>query len=140
MSTTRRDLSKLESLARVLIPGTEKMPPVDRIAGFQDLLARAVKAAALTEAEVGAVLDAIPEKLDWETAKALSKAKTALFETAATLASGAYLLAPEVLAALRFPTERRFPAGPMDFADEYETGIVEPVIAHGQRWVDPRKR
>lgn len=140
MSTTQRDLSKLQTLARVLIPGTQRMPSVDRIAGFQDLIARAVKAAALTEAEIGAVLEAIPEKLDWESARAFSKEKPALFETASTLASGAYLLAPEVLAALRFPTERRFPAGPMDFADEYETGIVEPVIAHGQRWVDPRKR
>lgn len=139
MSTTQRDLSKLKTLAQVLIPGTEKMPSVDRIAGFDALLIKAVKATALTEAEIGAVLDAIPATLDWETAKAFSKAQPALFETASTLASGAYLLAPEVLAALNFPTERRFPAGPMDFADEYETGIVEPVIAHGQRWVDPRK-
>lgn len=139
MSTTSRDLSKLAALARVLIPGTDKMPSVDQIAGFDALLVRAVKATALTDAEVGAVLDAIPAKLDWDTAKAFSKAQPALFETASTLASGAYLLAPEVLAALNFPTERRFPAGPMDFADEYETGIVEPVIAHGQRWVDPRK-
>ncbi len=138
MSTTSRDLSKLRTLARVLIPGTDKMPSVDQIADFDALLVRAVKATALTDAEIGAVLDAIPVSLDWDSAKAFSKAAPALFETASTLASGAYLLAPEVLAALRFPTERRFPAGPMDFADEYETGIVEPVIAHGQRWVDPR--
>jgi Arc/MetJ family transcription regulator len=140
MSTTQRDLNKLQALARVLIPGTDKMPAVDQIAGFDALLARAVKATALTDTELGAVLDALPASLDWDAAKALAKAQPALFETASTLASGAYLLAPEVLAALRFPTERRFPAGPMDFADEYETGIVDPVIAHGQRWVDPRKR
>lgn len=140
MSTTRRDLSKLATLARVLIPGTPKMPSVDQIAGFADLLARAVKATALSDREIDAVLAALPATLDWDAAKAFSTAEPALFETAATIASGAYLLAPEVLAALRFPTERRFPAGPMDFADEYETGIVDPVIAHGPRWVDPRGR
>ena len=59
---------------------------------------------------------------------------------ASTIASGAYLLAPEVLVSLGFPTERRFPAGPMEFADEYETGIVDEVVARGQRWVDPRGR
>lgn len=138
MSKTARDLSKLQALARALIPGTDTMPPVDQIAGFDALLARSVKAMALTDAEIGAVLDAIPARLDWDTAKSFSKAQPALFETASTLASGAYLMAPEVLAALRFPIERRFPAGPMDFADEYETGIVEPVLARGQSWVDPR--
>ncbi len=140
MSKTLHDLSKLAALARVLIPGTDKMPAVDGIAGFDALLRRAIKAAALTEAEIAAMLAALPAALDWDTAKALSAAKPAEFEMASTIASGAYLLAPEVLQCLGFPTERRFPAGPMDFADEYETGIVDEVVARGQRWVDPRGR
>ncbi len=140
MSTTQHDLSKLAALAHVLIPGADNMPSVANVAGFDALLRRAIKAAALTEAEIAAMLDALPAELDWGAAKALSTAKPAEFEMASTIASGAYLLAPEVLSCLGFPTERRFPAGPMDFADEYETGIVDEVVARGQRWVDPRGR
>ena len=140
MSTSPHDLSRLAALARVLIPGTDKMPSAASIAGFDALLRRAIKAAALTEAEIVAMVEVLPAELDWGMAKALSTAKPAEFEMAATIASGAYLLAPEVLKCLDFPTERRFPAGPMDFADEYETGIVDEVVARGQRWVDPRGR
>lgn len=140
MSKTLHDLSKLAALARVLIPGDGKMPSAASIAGFDALLRRALKAAALTEAEIAAMLEALPMDIDWNAAKALSVANPAQFETAATIASGAYLLAPEVTSCLGLPTERRFPAGPMDFAEEYETGVVEEVVARGQKWVDPRGR
>lgn len=140
MSKTQHDLSKLAALARVLIPGDGKMPAAAGVAGFDALLRRAIKAAALTEAETAAMLEAIPANVDWAAAKAFSAANPAQFETASTIASGAYLLAPEVLASLGFPTERRFPAGPMDFAEEYDTGIVDEVVARGQKWVDPRGR
>lgn len=140
MTKALHDLSKLAALARVLIPGTDKMPSAASIAGFDALMRRAIKAAALTEAEIAAMLDALPAEIDWGAAKALSSEKPAEFEMASTIASGAYLLAPEVLSCLGLPTERRFPAGPMDFAEEYETGIVDEVVARGQRWVDPRGR
>ncbi|MEZ5924213.1 MAG: hypothetical protein R3D57_07490 [Hyphomicrobiaceae bacterium] len=133
-----QDLSRLADLARILVPGSERMPSVDEIKGFEDLLRRAVKASAVTEAELRPLLTALPQRLDWGTVKVFASTDRAGFETLAQLVSGAYLMAPEVLERLGFPTERRFPAGPEEFADEYETGILDPVVGRGPRFRDPR--
>jgi hypothetical protein len=132
------EIGRLSDLARVLIPGTEKMPPVDDLDNFAELLVSGVKAIGLTDAELRALLETLPPDISWESMRAFSAARPVSFEPLAQLVTGAYLMAPQVLNGLGFPTERRFPAGPEEFADEYETGILDPVVNRGAHFRDPR--
>lgn len=134
------DIAQLTDLARVLIPGTVRMPSVDAVGKFAELISSAVKAAGVTEPEMRELLEMLPPNIDWASARSLAAAQPAQFETLAQLVTGAYLMAPLVLERLGFPTERRFPAGPEEFADEYETGILDPVVARGPRFRDPRPK
>lgn len=133
------DIERLRGLAAVLIPATARMPAAPDVAGFDGLLRTSAKACAYSAAELRAVLDAIPANVDFAGAKAWAAADRARFDMAAVIVSGAYYMAPAVLERLGYPTERRHPAEPEEFLNEYETGIVEAVIARGAFWRDPRK-
>ena len=136
-----REIARLTELARVLIPATDRMPAADGVADFDALLRTAVKASAVTAAELRSALGALPATLDWDGTRAFAAAEPARFELLAQLVTGAYLMARPVLERLGFPleTDRRHPAGPEEFLEEYETGVLEPVITRGQRWRDPRR-
>ena len=133
------DVKKLRDLAAVLIPATATMPAAPEVAGYDGLLRTAIKACAYTAAELRAVLDGMPATIDFASAKAWSAADRTRFDMAGVIVSGAYYMAPAVLELLNYPTERRHPAGPEEFLEEYETGIVDVVTARGQVWRDPRK-
>lgn len=133
------DVKKLRDLAAVLIPATATMPAAPDVAGYDGLLRIAAKACAYTTAELRAVLDGIPAPVDFGIAKAWSAADRTRFDMAGVIVSGAYYMAPAVLEKLGYPAERRHPAGPEEFLDEYETGVVDAVTARGQVWRDPRK-
>jgi hypothetical protein len=128
------EVERLRLLASVLIPGHGKLPPAGSLEGFAQLLGVAVKACGYADRDIRAALDAIPEQPGWESVRAWSSADPAGFNIAATLSSGVYFMSPVVLGILGYPTERRHPAGVEDAANEYETGVLEPVIARGRRW------
>ncbi len=94
--------------------------------------------AATLYADLLAALAGVPESDALADAKAYAAADPARFDIAATIASGAYFMSPMVLERLGYPLERRHPAGVEEFAEEYETGILDPVIARGPRFRDPR--
>jgi hypothetical protein len=133
-----KDLARLAALAEILIPGTDAMPAPRMIDGFEALLKSAVVACGLSKEEIQSALDKMPAKLDWETVRKYAAQDSAHFESLALIAGGAYLMAPAVLEKLGFPADRRNPAGAMEAADEYETGILEPVINRGPCFRDPR--
>lgn len=125
------DIVLLTRLAEVLIPGTEKMPAVGEIGDYDDLLRRAVAACGYTEADLRAAIDAIPAGVDWEGARAFSLAEPMRFGIVSVIVSAAYYMARPVLDRLNFPAERRHPAADDDFANEYMTGILDPVTERG---------
>lgn len=133
-----KDLARLTALAEILVPGTDAMPAPGAIDGFEALLTSAIAACGLSQDEIRSALNAMPAKLDWETVRDYSARHSAHFENLAMIASGAYLMAPGVLERLGFPEDRRNPAGAMEAAEEYETGILEPVIKRGPCFRDPR--
>jgi hypothetical protein len=132
LSITDAEVAKLTRLADVLIPGTAVMPAVADIPSFADLLRAAVKACGYSREEVRAALDAIPAEVDWEGARDSAARSPRCFEVASLLASAAYYMAPMVLDRLNYPIERRHPAADDEFAEEYGTGILDPVTARGR--------
>lgn len=131
-------LSRLSRFASVLIPAAANMPAAADVDGYAALLQLAVKASGYSVADLSAAVAGVPESDALADAKAYAAADPARFDIAATIASGAYFMSPMVLERLGYPLERRHPAGVEEFADEYETGILDPVIARGPRFRDPR--
>lgn len=131
---TPLDLRRLRSLAAVLLPESGEMPGIGRLEGFDALLQRAVKACGYPEETLRQALDRLADAIDWESARALKRERPQHFDPLSVLVSAAYYMAPEVLAKLKFPTDRRHPAGVEEFLEEYETGILDPVIERGPRF------
>ena len=135
----KSDMARLATLAGLLMPATEKLPAANAVASFDALLDAALNASGIPAEEISAALASLPEPLDWAGVRAFAERHPAAFEALALIASGAYAMAPEVLDRLGFPADRRNPAGQMDAADEYETGILDPVLDRGPVFRDPRR-
>lgn len=133
-----QQIARLVGLADILMPATGKLPAPGTLASYNGLLETAFIASGLTQTEVQEALDALPSELTWNSVTGFGTSHPAAFESLALLTSGAYVMAPEVLETLGYPDDRRNPAGPMDAADEYDTGILEPVINRGPFYRDPR--
>ncbi len=125
---TEYELRKLRQLGDILIPGSKTMPAFTSVAGIDGLLQTAIKALGHEETVVRKAIGAIPQLADFRSAEAFAKSQKDTFGVLATVVSGAYYMAREVLVALDYPIERRNPAGVSDFADEYMTGILDPVV------------
>jgi hypothetical protein len=124
----------LIGLARVLIPGTGKMPSIEQLPMFESLIQVAVKACGYTDEQIDAAIKHVPADVTWESAKLYSEQALADFNVAATLVSAAYLMAPPVLESLNFPVDRKHPAEMEEFLEEYDTGILEAVTDRGPRF------
>lgn len=133
------EFDRLRRLANLLLPATAKLPAVGSVAGYDTLVATAIDAASVALGDVRSALAALPVHLDWPAMRRFAEAQPKHFENLALIASGSYVMSPEVLTRLGFPAERRNPAGAMDAADEYETGILDPVVNRGPVFRDPRK-
>lgn len=138
ITLTPSDIAKLRGLATVLIPGTDAMPSIDELQTFDALLQTSVKACGYSDDNIRRALDAIAPEMDWAAAKALRSDMPESFEALSVFVSASYYMAPEVLGRLKFPIDRRHPAGPEDFLEEFETGILEPVMERGPRFRDTR--
>lgn len=134
-----RQIGRLVDLADILMPAAHGLPAPSTIGTFGALLQSAVTACGIAVDDVRTALAALPNHLDWESVRSFQGSRPADFDTLALVASGAYVMAPEVLGRLGFPIDRRNPAGTLDAADEYETGILEPVLGRGPVYRDPRR-
>ena len=133
------EIALLTSLADILMPATKTLPAPHAAGSYDTLLQSAIAASGISAREVRDALDALPLRLDWETVRNFAASHPAAFETLALIVSGAYVMAPAVMDSLGFPADRRNPAGAFDAAEEYETGILEPVVNRGPVYRDPRK-
>lgn len=132
-------LSRLAEFSAVLIVPANSLPPPAAIEGFTELIGVAAKAAGVGKGELAAAVGLLPARLDTQSVRRFSVESPAEFETLSVVCAGAYTMAPVVLESLGFPRDRQNPAGPMDAADEYETGILEPVVNSGRTFRDPRQ-
>jgi hypothetical protein len=139
MSTlSASELARIKEIADLLMPATADLPAAGNTKSFDGLINLAVKASAIPLDQIQEALAALPQRLDWKAIQDFASAKPMHFETLSVITSGAYVMSPEVLQHLGFPADRRNPAGQMDAADEYETGILDPVVNRGSVFRDPR--
>jgi hypothetical protein len=126
------ELAALKRLGDILIPGARAMPVFSAVEGIDRLLQVAADATRTAPGRLSAALVGLPALNGLADAKAHAEAAPTDFALLSTVISGAYYMAREVLVALHYPLERRNPAGNSDFADEYMTGIVDPVIENNR--------
>lgn len=138
-SLSTGEFQRFKTLADLLMPATAKLPAAGSVKEYESLVATAIDAASVPLDDFRSALAALPVSLDWPALRSFAASHPKQFETLSLIASGAYVMAPDLLNRLGFPAERRNPAGPMDAADEYETGILEPVVNRGPVFRDPRK-
>ena len=136
-TATDDQIASLRALAIVLIPGTVEMPAIDALPNFETLLRTAVRACGYPPMDIAASLDAIPQAIDWDSARTFASAHPDAFAIASMLATAAYYMAPPVLEKLKFPIQRQHPAEVEEFMEEYETGILDVVTERGPRFRDP---
>lgn len=129
---TTGELALLMGLGDVLIPASATMPAFSEVPGCERNLQVAATASGATEDALRAALATLGPVSDLSGAMAMAEARPEAFQLLALLLTGAYYMAADTLRALNYPTERRNPAGVSDFADEYETGILDPVIENGR--------
>jgi len=134
LTITDRDIARLTGLADTLLPERGDMPSASALRDFGLLLHTAIGAGGYPDQQVRDALDALPPKVDRDGAKAFAENRVEQFNVLSVLTSAAYFMAPEILRKLGFPADRRQPAGTHDFADEFETGILDPVSERGPRF------
>jgi hypothetical protein len=115
-------------LAEVLIPGTETMPAVTSLPSFEGLLRTAVRACGFKDESIRKAIAALPSAVTWDNVKRFANESEENFHITAVLVSAAYYMAPQVLACLSYPVNRRYPARADEFAEEFGTGILDSVM------------
>ena len=140
MSGELRDqqVARLREVAAVLVPGRDDMPAPAQLPEFDSLLQRASSACGWSAQEITDATDSLPSDIDWESTKGFESRHPAAFKIVSTLACAAYFMSPRVLELLRYPTNRRHPAGLEEFANEFESGIMEPMLTAEPRFRDTR--
>lgn len=137
---TEKCITKLLQLTGVLIEAPEQLPSPFEIPEFNSILKRAVVAADLASEDIVKATEVLPAEVNLDTVRIYAHERPEQFELLALVCSGAYAMAPMVLERLGFPLDRQNPAGTMDAADEYDTGILDPVIGSTMTFRDPRTK
>jgi hypothetical protein len=135
------NLSDRERLIRIgdaLIPAGQAFPQFGNVRDIHALLERAASACGYAPEVIEGALQALGEIKGLGDARRFHDYRPEHFAVLSLIVSGAYYMSPDVLALMDYPVERRHPAGMEEFLEEYETGIVDPVVNRGPQYVDPK--
>jgi hypothetical protein len=117
-----------------LIPPTRDLPSPSRLANYDAWLDRALAARndSFEAAVASAVLLSATHEADLVTAlKQFSEVHTDAFHLLSSVVAGAYLMVPEVRAAIGYPGQRRHHPQFDEAANQIMDGILDPVIERG---------
>jgi hypothetical protein len=121
-------------VADVLIPSTDSDPAASQAPGFESSLERALLARMdafeLITGE-GARLEPLGDAELAAELRRLADEEPASFQPLSTVLAGAYLLIPEVRAAVGYPGQHRKHPQFDEAANEIMDGILDPVINRG---------
>jgi hypothetical protein len=134
------ELATLLAAADALIPAGPGVPSAAIAPGYVAWLDRALAArsdAFETIVTAAGRLQGIaaPELLD--ALRRMSADEPELFHDLSAVLAGAYLMVPEVRAAIGYPGQVRRPAAFDEAAEEIMSGILDPVIERGPIYVEP---
>jgi hypothetical protein len=131
---TEGELQGLLRAADVLIPETASSPAASQAPGFVSMLERALIARAdafdLIAAEGARLGDLGDAEIETELRR-LAGEDPDTFQPLTTVLAGAYLLIPEVRAAIGYPGQHAKHAQFDEAANEIMDGILDPVIDRG---------
>lgn len=131
---TERELRGLLRAADVLIPTSGPLPAASQVPGFEPSLERALVARIDAFESIAAEGDRLSTLTDEELAadlRRLAEQEPATFRPLSTVLAGAYLLLPEVRAAIGYPGQHRQHPQFDEAANEIMDGILDPVIDRG---------
>jgi hypothetical protein len=124
----------LHAVADALIPPHGELPAPSALPGYDAWLDRALAARA-TDAEAAlavALRLAAPDDPDLrESLKSFAAAEPDAFHLLSSIVAGAYLMVPEVRAAIGYPGQRPHPPQFDEAALQIMDGILDPVIERG---------
>jgi hypothetical protein len=134
-----RELSDAEraalgEVADALIPPRGDFASPSKVPGFDQWLDRALAARSDALEEVVATalrFAAIAPEARLEALHAYSEVDPPGFHLLSSVVAGAYLMIPEVRAAIGYPGQRRHPAQFDEAASQIMDGILDPVIERG---------
>ncbi len=143
-STTPRKLSSDEvqaliSVADVLCAGDGSLPLPSALPTYRKALATALVARIDAFWSVVNTLSALPSGDGASLADHLRNMhsdRPEAFQPLSAIAAGAYLLTPEVSAAIGYEGQIRNYPGLEDAVDDLSDGILEPVIERGERYIE----
>ncbi|GGF33905.1 hypothetical protein [Subtercola lobariae] len=134
---SERDVTDLKTFAGILIPGSDSLPTIDRLPAYEGLLRAAVAACGYSDDLIRAAIDLLPINMTWQSIEAYESEYPTSFATLAVLVSASYYMSPRVLAGLSYPVNRRQPARPDEFAEEFATGILDVMLEREPFFRDP---
>ncbi|MBL4929428.1 hypothetical protein JI744_15075 [Tabrizicola sp. KVB23] len=129
---TDAELSRLKQLGDILMPAGGSKPAFSTVPEIDRLLQVAAGASGASQESLTKSISDLPDFSDLAGVKIYAECVPANFALLSRMISGAYYMARDVLLALNYPLERRNPAGVSDFADEYMTGILDPVMENNR--------
>lgn len=126
------------ALADVLLPATDDLPAPSSIDVSGRLLDRALAARPDLAEPLEAILATAAGSDPADEARRLHASAPEAFATLALLVTGAYYLSPKTRRRIGYPGQKADPAAD-DEADYWlRDGLLDPVVARGPRWRDPR--
>ncbi|MGV9847404.1 hypothetical protein ACWDWU_01175 [Streptomyces sp. NPDC003442] len=131
---TARELATLRAVADILVPATGQDAAATDAPDFDSWLRRAVDARAdsfdlLTKAL--ADLDGLDQTALDAALRRLHAEKTETFVVLSAVIAGAWLMVPEVRAAMGYPGQKRDVPRLEEAADQLSDGILDPVLERG---------
>jgi hypothetical protein len=135
---TEAEQACLFAIADILIPAVDAGLGAAQVRAYSELLDVAVSARteSFPRFEEGlALLAQVSDRITFETLREMSVSHPLQFEVISSVILGAYLLAPEVRAAIGQPGPTRRIAPLLEAADELASGILDPVIERGPIYV-----
>lgn len=121
-------IARLAKIAAILLPGDDRSPAANAVAELDMLLRQAVEAIGSEEEPLREALALLPAELDWASVQEFAESLPDEFEIVATVAAGAYFMAPSVLASVGYPQGARKAARNEQVVDELETGVLDLVM------------
>lgn len=123
-------LTRICSVAGILLPGTSESPAPSQLPEFPDLVHRAANTLNRERSTLEAAIASLPDELSWDALSAYATDNPGGFELLSLVVVGAYFMSPTVLAALGLPTGERRRA-PLELAVDQLDGVLDAVLERG---------
>lgn len=134
LTASAAERAALVAVADVLCGGDATVPAPSALAQYPAWLDRALAARADARDAVIAAAASLAGR-DAEALRTglreMAAADPEVFHALSSVVAGAYLLVPEVAAAIGYPGQEKAPAPFDEAAEQLETGILDPVVQRG---------